>query len=166
MKFDYASAPFQEEIPALEGSIDEFIAKQEKITEEKKEKQYSPSTSSSSYHSAIYRSRSSEKNQAYLPTPEYGEKLAFQREDVSHNIPLKFVNIEAKSSMGGVLGYVYPGDSKITLREDLAGSGSSLAKEVDIHECIHTPVGDEWGEYETRLLSRWMMEKPKIKYKK
>lgn len=165
MRFDYALTS-RKEVPLVKGSIDDFVEKHEKKTEEKQEG-YTPQEESISYTISPYQTTPYQKKPfLYNPPSDYEEQLAVQRDDCSHNIPLKFVNVEAKSTMGGVLGYVYPGDNKITLRDDMAGSGSSLAKEVDIHECIHTPVGDEWGEYETRLLSRWMMEKPKIKYKK
>ena len=56
--------------------------------------------------------------------------------------------------MGGILGYTYLGESFMARRDDLTGS---TARMVDIHESIHTP-----DEYETRILTDWIMEKPKM----
>ena len=76
--------------------------------------------------------------------------------DFSDRVPGKFVNVFPESIMGGVLGFTYLGENFMGLRADLTGS---LKKMVDIHESIHTP-----DEYETRILTDWIMMKQRPKY--
>ncbi len=76
--------------------------------------------------------------------------------DFSDRVPGKFVNVFPESIMGGVLGFTYLGENFMGLREDLTGR---LKKMVDIHESIHTP-----DEYETRILTDWIMSKERPKY--
>ena len=73
-------------------------------------------------------------------------------------VPGKHVNVFPESIMGGVLGFTYLGENFMGLRADLTGR---LKNMVDIHESIHTP-----DEYETRILTDWIMSKPKGKYVK
>jgi len=75
--------------------------------------------------------------------------------DFTDRVPGKHVDILPASVMGGILGFTYLGQDRMTLRDDLIGD----KKMVDIHESIHTP-----DEYETRLLTDWIMEKPMSKY--
>ena len=58
--------------------------------------------------------------------------------------------------MGSVLGFTYLGQGYMALRDDLAGKTKRM---VDIHESIHTP-----DEYETRILTDWIMSRPRNKY--
>ena len=78
--------------------------------------------------------------------------------DFSDRVPGKNVHIFPESLMGGVLGFTYLGDNYMALRADLTGN---LKKMVDIHESIHTP-----DEYETRILTDWIMMKERPKYVK
>jgi|TARA_Y100000310_G_scaffold343858_1_gene453527 hypothetical protein len=82
-----------------------------------------------------------------------------RRQDALHNfedrVPGKHVDIFSASSMPGVLGFTYLGQDRMALRDDLIG----MKREVDIHESIHTP-----DEYETRILTDWIMSKSKAKY--
>jgi len=78
------------------------------------------------------------------------------KEDMSNRVPLKWLNILPESTMGGVLGFTYLGENFMGRRADLTGK---TARMVDIHESIHTP-----DEYETRILTSWIMEKVRGKY--
>ena len=78
------------------------------------------------------------------------------KEDMSERVPLKWLNILPESTMGGVLGFTYLGENFMGRRADLTGK---TARMVDIHESIHTP-----DEYETRVLTSWIMEKIRLKY--
>lgn len=78
------------------------------------------------------------------------------KEDMSNMVPLKWLNLFPESMMGGVLGFTYLGENFMGRRADLVGK---TARMVDIHESIHTP-----DEYETRILTSWIMEKARSKY--
>ncbi|MBI3027293.1 hypothetical protein HYY70_04200 [Candidatus Woesearchaeota archaeon] len=80
------------------------------------------------------------------------------KEDMTNRVPLKWLNILPESVMGSVLGFTYLGENFMGRRADLTGK---TARMVDIHESIHTP-----DEYETRVLTRWIMERIKPKYVK
>ena len=75
---------------------------------------------------------------------------------MTSRVPLKWLNILPESMMGGVLGFTYLGENFMGRRADLTGW---TARMVDIHESIHTP-----DEYETRVLTSWIMEKARNKY--
>jgi len=68
----------------------------------------------------------------------------------------KSLHIFPESIMGGVLGFTYLGENYMARRADLTGS---KAKMVDVHEAIHTP-----DEYETRILTDWMLLRQKPRY--
>ncbi|HLC59871.1 MAG TPA: hypothetical protein VJJ52_00400 [Candidatus Nanoarchaeia archaeon] len=89
---------------------------------------------------------------------KYLKKHIDAKEDMSERVPLKWVNILPESTMGGVLGFTYIGDPSMGRRADLTGW---MARMVDIHESIHTP-----DEYETRVLTSWIMEKVRSRYVK
>ena len=78
------------------------------------------------------------------------------KEDTTSRVPLKWLNILSENIMGGVLGFTYLGENFMGRRADLTGK---TARMVDIHESIHTP-----DEYETRVLTSWIMEKARSKY--
>ena len=78
------------------------------------------------------------------------------KEDMTSRVPLKWLNIFPESMMGGVLGFTYLGENFMGRRADLTGK---TARMVDIHESIRTP-----DEYETRVLTSWIMEKMRPKY--
>ena len=80
------------------------------------------------------------------------------KEDMSNRVPLKWLNILPETMMGGILGFTYLGENFMARRADLTGK---TARMVDIHESIHTP-----DEYETRVLTSWIMEKVRSKYVK
>ncbi len=88
----------------------------------------------------------------------YLNKHIQSKEDMTNMVPLKWLNILPESVMGGVLGFTYLGENFMGRRADLTGS---TARMVDIHESIHTP-----DEYETRVLTSWIMEKIRPKYVK
>lgn len=88
----------------------------------------------------------------------YMKKHIESREDMTNMVPLKWLNIFPESMMGGILGFTYLGENFMGRRADLTGK---TARMVDIHESIHTP-----DEYETRILTSWIMEKAIPKYVK
>ena len=75
--------------------------------------------------------------------------------DFSDRVPGKQLNTFPVSGNEGLFGYTFLGDVKIWRRDDLTGD---FAKMVDIHESIHTP-----DEYETRILTDWIMSKQPYK---
>ena len=75
-------------------------------------------------------------------------------QDFSDRVPGKFVHVFPHSVMGGVLGFTYLGENFMGKREDMIGN-----KMVDVHESIHTD-----NEYETRLLTSWILSKERTKY--
>jgi len=77
-------------------------------------------------------------------------------QDFTDRVPGKHLHILPESLMGGILGFTYLGENFMARRADLTGS---MAKMVDIHESIHTP-----NEYETRILTSWIMTKEMPKY--
>lgn len=88
---------------------------------------------------------------------EYKEKLEQARQDFTNRLD-KSLEILPKSLMGGILGFTYLGSGKMTRRDDLFGD---MALMVDVHEAIHTT-----DEYETRVLTSWMLKREKPKYKR
>ena len=88
----------------------------------------------------------------------YMKKHVEDKEDMTNRVPLKWLNILPEAMMGGVLGFTYLGENFMGRRADLTGK---TARMVDIHESIHTP-----DEYETRVLTSWIMEKVRSKYVK
>lgn len=93
---------------------------------------------------------------SYNQVKNYLQKHIEEKEDTTSMVPLKWLNIFPESQMGGVLGFTYLGDTSMGRRADLSGK---MARVVDIHESIHTP-----DEYETRVLTDWILEKPRPKY--
>ncbi len=89
---------------------------------------------------------------------KYIERVINSKEDMTQRVQLKTLNLFPKNVMGGVLGFTYIGDNFMGRRDDLTGS---TGKMVDIHESIHTP-----DEYETRILTEWILSKEKRKYVK
>ena len=76
--------------------------------------------------------------------------------DFSDRVPGKSLETFPVSGNEGLYGFTYLGDIKVWRRDDLSGK---FAKMVDIHESIHTP-----DEYETRILTDWIMTKQTVKY--
>ena len=76
--------------------------------------------------------------------------------DFSDRVPGKHVSTFSRNEMPGVLGFTYLGQGRMALRDDLTGKTKKM---VDIHESIHAP-----DEYETRVLTDWIMSKPSNKY--
>jgi|TARA_B100001971_G_C18138568_1_gene509043 hypothetical protein len=83
-----------------------------------------------------------------------------RRQDALHDftdrVPGKHMESFPISGNEGLYGFTFLGDQKVWRRDDLTGN---FAKMVDIHECIHTP-----NEYETRILTSWIMAKQPVKY--
>ena len=88
----------------------------------------------------------------------YMQQHLADKEDMTNRVPLKWLNILPETLMGGVLGFTYLGENFMGRRADLTGK---TARMVDIHESIHTP-----DEYETRVLTSWIMERIRSKYVK
>jgi hypothetical protein len=70
----------------------------------------------------------------------------------------KTLHIMPTSIMGGILGFTYLGENFMARRADLTGAKALM---VDVHESIHTP-----DEYETRVLTDWMLKMERARYKK
>jgi len=87
---------------------------------------------------------------------KYMQHHVESKEDMTNRVPLKWLNILPETMMGGILGFTYLGENFMARRADLTGK---TARMVDIHESIHTP-----DEYETRVLTSWIMEKLKLSY--
>lgn len=77
--------------------------------------------------------------------------------DFSDRVPGKHLHTFPVSGNEGLYGFTYLGDVHAWRRDDLIGS--KKGKETDIHECIHTP-----NEYETRILTTWIMSKERPRY--
>lgn len=92
----------------------------------------------------------------YRHLDDYLKQHSKDKEDTTSRVPLKFVNVFPESVMGGILGFTYIGDHSMGKRDDLIGE---LSREVDVHESIHTP-----DEYETRVLTEWIMSGCKPTY--
>ena len=73
--------------------------------------------------------------------------------DFTDRVPGKHLNTFPSSGNAGLFGFTYLGDVRVWRGDDLSGD---FAKMVDVHECIHTP-----DEYETRILTSWIMSKEK-----
>jgi len=84
----------------------------------------------------------------------YQKRREDSLQDFSDRVPGKFVHVFPQSIMGGVLGFTYLGENFMGKREDMIGN-----KMVDVHESIHTD-----NEYETRLLTSWILSKERPKY--
>ena len=136
-----ATAQFRQQPSALENIIENSNS----------EKADTLSAYTANSHSQIY---SKETYRKILK--DYMQQHIRSREDMANRVPLKWLNIHPETTMGGVLGFTYIGDHSMGRRADLTGQ---TARMVDIHESIHTP-----DEYETRVLTSWIMEKVRGKY--
>lgn len=85
---------------------------------------------------------------------KYSSSRERAMQDFSDRVPGKAVRVFPKSVMGGILGFTYLGENFIGLRDDMVGS-----KMINIHEAIHTP-----DEYETRVLTSWIMNREIPRY--
>jgi len=81
---------------------------------------------------------------------DYLERRQQELGDFSGRVPGKHLNTFPSSGNDDLFGFTYLGDNRAWRRDDLSGE---FAHEVDIHECIHTP-----DEYETRVLTSWIMD--------
>jgi len=105
----------------------------------------------------VYRENQKEVSLHYaIPLQSYREQLEEQKQDFSRRAD-KSLHILPESIMGGVLGFTYLGENYMARRADLTGSKALM---VDTHEAIHTP-----DEYETRVLTDWMLSRQKPRYK-
>jgi len=89
-------------------------------------------------------------------TLRYKKKRENSLQDFSERVPGKFVNVFPESMLGGILGFTYLGENFMGKREDMIGN-----QMVDVHESIHTD-----NEYETRLLTSWILSKERGRYTK
>jgi hypothetical protein len=94
----------------------------------------------------------------YRADAAYNDLLERSRKDFTRNVPLKVLHEFSNSGNEGLYGFTYLGSMMMGRNERLRGTERGL--ETDVHECIHT----EW-EYETRVLTKWMMEGLEEKYK-
>ena len=86
----------------------------------------------------------------------YQQKREESMQDFSDRVPGKFVHVFPESLLGGILGFTYLGENFMGKREDMIGN-----EMVDVHESIHTD-----NEYETRLLTSWILSREKPMYVK
>ena len=91
------------------------------------------------------------------PLRNYPNEREEKLQDFSNRVD-KSLHILPKSLMPGVWGFTYLGENFMARRDDLVGETAQM---VDIHEAIHTP-----DEYETRVLTDWIMSRERLKYKK
>lgn len=94
----------------------------------------------------------------YRHLDDYLRQHLKDKKDTTKMVPLKWLNVFPESVMGGILGFTYIGDHSMGRREDLTGD---LSREIDIHESIHT----EW-EYQTRVITWWILSSSESKYLK
>ncbi len=80
----------------------------------------------------------------------YRSQRRFQIRDTTKHAPFKNVEKLPVNLMGGILGYTMIPWDRMVIRSDISGE---LLREVELHESIHTP-----DEYETRVITRWMLE--------
>lgn len=105
-----------------------------------------------------YRENKREVNLSYIiPLQSYKEQQREQKQDFT-KLADKSLHIFPESMMGGVLGFTYLGENYMGRRADITGSKALM---VDTHEAIHTP-----DEYETRILTDWMLSRPRMNYKR
>lgn len=90
----------------------------------------------------------------YSPDNSYTDRLIDSRQDFTKALDKKLDTLP-ETIMGGILGFTYLGQGRMTLRDDLIRQKEM----VDLHETIHTP-----DEYETRILTEWMMQRDKPQY--
>ena len=76
--------------------------------------------------------------------------------DFTDRVPGKHLNLFQSTGNDGLFGFTYIGSAHIWMRDDLTGE---FGKMVQVHESIHTP-----DEYETRILTAWIMAKEKVSY--
>jgi len=135
-----------------------------------------PSETSKQYHLA-FKKLKEEKSEAYQKIDimyehnrnkerisiDYEEALAEYQErrqqvlfDFTNRVPGKNVDTFPASSAPGLLGFTYLGDNYMALRDDLIGETKEM---VDVHESIHTS-----DEYETRVLTSWILERKRDNY--
>ena len=86
----------------------------------------------------------------------YRDRRIESMHDFTDRVPGKNLETFPVSGNEGLYGYTFLGDIRAWRRDDLSGN---FAKMVDIHESIHTP-----DEYETRILTDWIMTKQISKY--
>ncbi len=103
-----------------------------------------------------YNNNEEKLNISYGYSIGYLQKHIEGKNDFTERVPLKWLNVLPETMMGGVLGFTYIGDPSMGRRADLTGK---TARMVDIHESIHTP-----DEYETRVLTEWIISKFTSRY--
>jgi hypothetical protein len=94
----------------------------------------------------------------YGPTiSSYIQKRQEMLNDFTDRVPGKHLHTFPSTGNAGLFGFTYLGDVNAWRRDDLIGTEFSFM--VDVHESIHTP-----DEYETRIITEWMMSKENSKY--
>lgn len=87
---------------------------------------------------------------------DYSKQRTRQVNDTTRNIPVKQISLWPKSWMGGILGLTVLGWDWVAIRDD---QHDKEFQYVDTHECIHTE-----DEYETRVLTDWVLSKKRDNY--
>ena len=87
---------------------------------------------------------------------DYNKQRTRQVNDTTRNIPVKQIAFWPKSWMGGILGLTVLGWDWVAIRDD---QHDKEFQYVDTHECIHTE-----DEYETRILTDWVLSKKRDNY--
>src|SRR3989338_5827066 len=80
-----------------------------------------------------------------------------QKRDTIKFIPLTRIEYFPEQGFEGLYGWTYRLEGKIHLRQGLK---EEKKRETDIHESIHTS-----DEYETRILTKWILEEENLKEK-
>ncbi len=111
------------------------------------------------YHIAMLYRQTAEEEQLKLSYDlrDYPAEREHAMQDFTNQLD-KTLHIFPESLMGGVLGFTYLGENFMGRRADLTGD---KARMVDVHEAIHTD-----NEYETRVLTDWMLSRQAPRYKR
>lgn len=89
-----------------------------------------------------------------LPVQEYPEQRMDDISDTTRFLPVKHQIFEHMPE--GLFGYTFIGSDKVYINQTLQGSRK---EETIVHESIHTP-----DEYETRVLTSWILNKETNRY--
>ncbi len=89
-----------------------------------------------------------------LPIQDYPEQRMDDIADTTRFLPVKHHIFEHMPE--GLFGYTFIGSDKVYINQSLVGARK---EETIVHESIHTP-----DEYETRVLTSWILNKETNKY--
>lgn len=89
-----------------------------------------------------------------LPVQEYHDQRIDDITDTTRFLPVK--NHIFEQMPEGLFGYTFIGSDKVYINQSLVGARK---EETIVHESIHTP-----DEYETRVITSWILNKETNKY--